>query len=153
MRILSILFILLITVSCSRGPSAKDLFEEYLWQKRVMVLFSPSFDDPYYKQQVQIINNNVAALAERDLVVWVVVTHEAVIKEGKVLPHMGTPKFYRGFDMPAYKFGFVLLDKDGEEKLRVDKHLSIKEITSRIDAMPSRQKEIRENAQYFRSIK
>ncbi|MBI1300700.1 MAG: DUF4174 domain-containing protein [Alphaproteobacteria bacterium] len=119
-----------------------DVFDEYLWQKRVMITFAPDKKNAEYLKHIEILKNNEAGIIERDLVHWVIIDNTMVHGEGKLMPHMGTGRFYRHFNVKPHEFTFILLGKDGGEKLRKANVVDITELYTLIDSMPMRQTEM-----------
>lgn len=144
MRYLLVLMFIF-TSGCGNAMDVGQVFESYLWQKRVVLVFTPSDRDENYREQIHIFESIKDGMVERDLVQWVIIDNTRVTKEGAVLPQVGTPKLYRHFNVPAQKFTVILLGKDGEEKLREQSALTSDALFSLIDAMPMRQQEVREN--------
>lgn len=135
------LFLFLWLPACADADVAL-LMEQYLWKKRVLVVLSPSADDPRLAQQRTIIAQNQAGFEERDLVVWEIVQNESVRVDDEHMAHLGTPPFYAHFETSPAEFQVILLGKDGEEKLRSDAPVLTEQLFSLIDAMPMRQREM-----------
>jgi len=100
------------------------------WTARAVVVFADSPADPLFERQMRLIAADPAALAERDVVV-ITDTDPAARSEvrAKLRP--------RGFSL-------VLIDKDGEAKLRKPLPWDVREITHAIDKFPLRRQEILE---------
>lgn len=121
------------------------LMEEYLWEKRVVLMFSPSSSDPEYVAQNSIFSSDISGIKAREIVVWRIVKDQYVSVDGRKKPHLGTPPFYEYFHVDSEKFHVILLGKDGEEKLRQARALDITTLFERIDAMPMRVREMHKN--------
>jgi hypothetical protein len=103
---------------------------EFAWIKRPILVFADSPNDPAFAQQMALLNQNLAALAERDVVV--------ITDTNPELTSFIRTKFRpRGFSL-------VLLDKDGEVELRKPRPWSLREITRAIDKFPLARQEILE---------
>jgi len=122
-----------------------QVFESYLWQKRVVLVFSPDQNNRSYSNQMRVFDAVQAGMLERDIAQWVIIENTLVTKEGGILPHVGTPKLYRHFDVSTQKFTVILLGKDGEEKLRSHDVVSPEKLFALIDSMPMRKQEMRDN--------
>jgi len=127
---------------CAKAMDVGEVFERYLWQKRVIIVFTPDRDNPEYLKQVEILKKDEAGLKERDIAQWVVIEDTLVVGEGKILPHFGTPPFYREFSVDKGLFEFLLLGKDGEVKMRENEAVDLEQLFSFIDAMPMRKREM-----------
>lgn len=136
-------FVVLVFSACARADVG-TIFESYLWEKRVMVVFSPSDDDPQYKEQLQLYAQMQNTLAERDFVVWFLVANRLVVVDGEAKPHLFTRPFYEYFKVDESRFGVIILGKDGEEKLRGHTPVDANELAGLVDAMPMRQQEMRQ---------
>lgn len=116
--------------------SVADVFEKYLWQNRVVVVFSPSTDDAKLKAFEADYRRYVQALTERDVVVWVIVDREKVKVDGRIKPNIPTPAFYEYFKTKPSDFVMILIGKDGEIKDQQTNRVPLKTWIKTIDAMP-----------------
>ena len=103
---------------------------DFVWQARTLIVFADSEFDPLYQKQIELFSTDLAALAERDVVI-VTDTNTALRSD---LRNSLRP---RGF-------GLVLVDKDGRVALRKPQPWDIREISRAIDSTPLRQLEIEE---------
>ncbi len=123
------------------GSAAEDLPElplvaadvadlkQFLWTKRPIVVFADSAADPRFIEQMTFLEADAAALVARDVVV--IADTDPAAKSGLRA------------ELRPRGFGLVLIDKDGEVKLRKPAPWSVREITRSIDKWPTRQQEIR----------
>ncbi len=102
--------------------------DDFLWQKRPVVVFADSAEDPSFRAQMDYITRDADALEERDVVV-VTDTDPAANSEfrQKLRP--------RGF-------AIVIMDKDGEVKQRKPLPWHVREIARAIDKFPLRRQEV-----------
>ncbi len=140
-RFFTFLCLIFPVAACSQS-NVELLMEQYLWQNRVVLLFSPSADNAAFEKQNAMLNNAKDALAERDIIVWRIIHHQSVSVNGEHKVHLGTPPFYEYFDIPNDSATLILLGKDGGEKLRETLPVSNDALFSLIDSMPMRAKEI-----------
>lgn len=110
------------------GSSAT--LEQFLWTARPIVVFADSPADPRFVEQMRFLSSDVPGLLARD----VVVLFDTDPKSRSDLRQTLRP---RGFML-------VLIDKDGQVKLRKPAPWTVREITRSIDKWPTRQQEIRE---------
>lgn len=111
-------------------PAGVHKLEEYLWLKRPVVVFADSPADPRFQQQMDLLEERLEDLAERDVVVL-------TDTDASVLTPLREKLRPRGFML-------VLIGKDGSVYLRKPFPWSVREITRSIDKLPLRQQEIRD---------
>jgi hypothetical protein len=104
--------------------------EEFLWLMRPVVVFADTPDDPAFQRQMQRLAADPAALEERDVVVITDTDPGAMTSVRQRLRPRG--------------FSLVIMDKDGEVKLRKPQPWDVREITHAIDRFPLRRQEMLE---------
>lgn len=111
-------------------PAAEAELAAYLWNARVLVVFADTPADPRFIKQMQMIEERPSDLIGRDVVVLTdTAPGESSEARQKLRP--------RGFAL-------VLIDKDGDVKLRKPSPWHTREIARSIDKTPLRLDEIRE---------
>ena len=100
----------------------------FLWLKRPLVVFADTPDDPAFQRQMALINAELGALEERDVVILTDTDPEARSPVRQRLRPRG--------------FSLVLMDKDGEVKRRNPSPWRVREITHAIDRFPLRRQEM-----------
>lgn len=103
---------------------------QFLWQKRPIVVFADSPNDPRFVQQMEYLTARSVDLAARDVVV---LTDTDPAAAGPLRSELHP----RGFML-------VLIVKDGTIYLRKPAPWDVREISRTIDKLPMRQQEIRE---------
>lgn len=135
----SILFVVLGTTSAF-ASDATDIFVDvtptteigaYEWKNRVLIVFANSDRDPRFQDQLAMINEQIDALRERDVVV-------AIDTDPTMKSKLRTTFRPRGFMI-------LLIGKDGHKALRKPFPWDIREISRSIDKMPMRQQEMRQD--------
>jgi hypothetical protein len=106
--------------------------ESYLWTKRVLVIFADTPADPRYIEQMRMLTDRPSDLLERDVVVVTDTDPSERTPPRRTLRPRG--------------FALVLVDKDGEVKLRKPAPWSTREISRSIDKTPLRRQEIIERS-------
>jgi len=101
------------------------------WQNRVLVVFANSERDPRFQDQLAMINEQIEALRERDVVV-------AIDTDPAMKSKLRTTFRPHGFMI-------LLIGKDGHKALRKPFPWDIREISRTIDKMPMRQQEMRQD--------
>jgi hypothetical protein len=114
------------------GPvqAADVTIEQFLWDRRPIVIFADTPNDPLLRRQMGWIEADLAALDERDVVVIVDTAPETRSAVRQRLRPRG--------------FSLVLMDKDGEVKMRKPQPQTVREITRTIDRFPLRRQEMLE---------
>ena len=108
------------------------------WQHRILLLMDPN-GSPHCQQQLGAFKPHTAAMQERDLLLFVFDGKALLDQQGEK-----TPMGIREVPNPAFE-GVVLIGKDGGVKLRKPFPVLPEEIFERIDAMPMRKAEIRDD--------
>ncbi len=102
--------------------------DEFLWLNRLIVVFADSDRDPMFKRQMDLLLDQPTGLVERDVVV---ITDTDPANPSEIREKLRP----RGF-------GFVLIDKDGQIKLRKPSPWDVREISRSIDKTDLRQQEL-----------
>ena len=103
---------------------------EFVWEKRPIIVFADSPNDPNFRLQMEYLEQRVEDLRDRDVIVLTDTDPDgqSALRQ-KLRP--------RGFML-------VLIGKDGGVKLRKPFPWDVRELGRTIDKMPIRQREIRE---------
>jgi len=109
-------------------PVGDATLDDFLWVARPVVIFADTPADPRFQQQIDMLRQDEAALAARDVVVLTDTDPAAKSPIRKKLRP-------RGFQM-------VLVDKDGGVKLRKPSPRTVREISRTIDQTPMRLQEV-----------
>ena len=109
----------------------------YEWTHRPVVIFANSDKDPNFISQIEFLSEDIKALLERDIIVLIDTNPKLSSSLRKKLRPHG--------------FGFVLIGKDGQVKLRKPSPWNIREIARVVDKMPIRQQEIARKKQEKRN--
>ena len=117
-----------VAVERGRGNAASqpDL-ADLLWIARPLVVFADSASDPRFAQQMQMLEEGLTELTDRDVVI---LTDTDPAAEGPLREELRP----RGF-------GLVLIDKDGLVAQRRPAPTTARELINLIDRMPSRRQE------------
>ena len=102
--------------------------QQFLWNARPVVVFSDTPDDPAFLQQVAALERDSRALAARDVVVVVDSDPAANSLWRQQLRPSG--------------FSLVIIDKDGQVKIRRPSPWDAREIGRAIERLPLRRQEI-----------
>ncbi len=130
-----VLALSLLLAACSSLDVGR-LMEEYLWEKRVLLVFTPSADHPHYQAMNQRLPGLPESLRQRDVVIWRIIEDTQISINGELKPQLPTKPFYDYFKVEKGSFAVILLGKDGEEKHRGNKDIGTSCVETIIDLMP-----------------
>ena len=114
-------------VEVEKGAAAQLDLAELQWIARPLVVFADSPQDPRFLQQMRLLEERMAELTDRDVVV---LTDTDPAAEGPLRQQL-RPR----------DFGVVLIDLDGIVAQRRPAPTTAREIINLIDRMPSRRQE------------
>ena len=134
-------------VSLASGKDQDQVdFGSYQWKNRLLILFAPSEDAPIYQSFKEQLQRRAQEIRDRDLLIF----HVFESGEGQLdyLPLNKEQVLFlrKRFSIKMGQFKLILIGKDGEVKFREQLPVDLSDIFSIIDAMPMRQREIRERA-------
>jgi hypothetical protein len=106
------------------------VLEDFLWIARPVIVFADTPADPAFGRQVELLQDRIEELVERDVVL--------ITDTSRADPSAVRKKLRpRGFQL-------TLLGKDGRVALRKPFPWDVRELTRSIDKMPFRQQEVRD---------
>ncbi|MGI9176149.1 MAG: DUF4174 domain-containing protein [Rhodothermales bacterium] len=118
--------------------------DRYQWKNRLLLVFAPSVKSPPYETQMQLFDPEEAGFKDRDLVLFRVLDQgESSVGEER-LSSADAGQLREHFGVAPGDFSVILVGKDGGEKRRDDTPVKTSAIFDEIDAMPMRQREMRE---------
>ena len=128
------------------GGQEKEMFElgNFQWKNRVLLIFAPSAEDPVYRSLFAELNNQIAGVRERDLLVGEIFEAGASRFAGASLAPESAEALRKQWAVRKGTPTVILIGKDGEVKLRREGPVRAAEIFALIDSMPMRQKEMGE---------
>ncbi len=135
-----------IIAGSANGNSSSDL-DMYRWKNRLLLVFSPSDTDQTYLELKQALGQAEDKLQDRDMVVFRLFASGRSKANGACLDKDEVSSLYQRFDVPDHSLTVILLGKDGGEKVRQVGQFDLQAILDRIDAMPMRQREMRQRSQ------
>ena len=107
--------------------------DDWLWQKRPVVIFADSPEDPRFAEQIALVQQRLEALADREVVVLTDTDPAARNPIRKALRPRG--------------FMLAIIAKDGTIVARKPAPWDVREISRSIDKLPLRQQEVRDRIQ------
>ncbi len=136
-----LIFWLLLFCHCIHAQTMSDL-ADYRWKNRLIFLFSSQANNPLYRQQVDLLRANQPGLDDRNLLIFSVLSDRVVSETATKRADRATELRER-YRVDENSFTFVLIGKDGSEKMRSDTLVTRNTLYAIIDAMPMRREEMR----------
>lgn len=121
--------------------------QQYQWQNRLLLLFTPNADDADYQAQVEALDAHDFGLEDRDMVVFHILADEGYIERNGEKTPLTDPQsasLRTQFDVPQDAFTLLLIGKDGDIKRHENQAIAVDTLFAQIDAMPMRQREMRQ---------
>lgn len=145
-KLSAIIFVsfLILPLSALSQDLPEKMMERYLWQNRVLLIFTPKANNKTYNDQKKILQAQTDGLEDRDMVIWELVDQGNITIDGVTRSDLDSTPFYRRYRVDPSVFTVILLGKDGGEKLRSKQPVSETALFQLIDAMPMRQREMRQ---------
>jgi bifunctional DNA-binding transcriptional regulator/antitoxin component of YhaV-PrlF toxin-antitoxin module len=123
------------------APSGIVSLSNLRGQARPLLIFAPKPDDPQLEIQLRRLHDNAAAVSERD-VVPIAIPFQSPSTTAAMLSGTDAQAVRRRFNVAPGDFEVILIGKDGGEKLRSSKPISMDKLRETIDSMPMRQQEV-----------
>jgi len=127
------------------SDSIEFRLEDHRWTHRLLFVFAPSRDAASYVEQVKRVAGTQGGFRERDLLLIEVMADGPSRVSTDTLSAASEQRLRDRFDVPPSAFRVVLVGKDGTEKRRDETPVTAPSIFETIDAMPMRQREMRED--------
>jgi len=129
-------------------PNEPFNLDDYRWERRVLIVFAPSDDHPEYQKQLEQLKGRKSGLVERHMLIVHVLPGDLAkleLEEQKEInqQEINQHELRDRFDVNKEQFSVLLIGKDGGTKMRSEQALEIQNIFGRIDSMPMRQREMR----------
>jgi hypothetical protein len=131
----------LTVLSMGQSTASDKILDEYQWENRILLVFADSRSSKNYEHQNKELDGHAEGFKERDLKIFHLFTDdEQQVNQKK------TQALYTEYEVAQGEFTVILIGKDGTEKLRTSELLEVKKLFSVIDAMPMRQREMRQES-------
>ena len=140
MRTLLILGLIL-TAQLANGQN--DMLEQYQWKNRLILLFG-SMSESSVEKQITELEKDPEGITDRDLLIFHINKEEVrfILKSSN--PSLSASQLRNRYNIDKNEFRYILIGKDGGVKLNKKEYVPNKDLFSVIDAMPMRQREMRE---------
>ena len=134
-----------LAVTALTVPSTSEAgMQRFQWQDRPLLVFAPDGDDPALRRQLGIADSHAAGWRARDMVTIVIAGDRPVTVDGTRAKDIANDALRQRYRVTGDSFAAILVGKDGTEKLRHDAPISADKLFRTIDAMPMRQREMRQ---------
>jgi len=116
---------------------------QFKWGNRLLLLFAPHRDHPFFFNLHQKIMNRKVEAEDRDLVVFEILESGSSTVNSNDLDPQTALTLRAKYNIQQGEFAIILIGKDGGVKLNRREQTEIEDIFGLIDSMPMRQQEIR----------
>lgn len=115
---------------------------DYLWQRRPLLVFTPTDTDPRLAETLRRTEASRCAFVDRDMVLGVIAGQGASTLDGHAIDATEAQRLSSEFGIGADSFSVVLIGKDGGEKARIPGVPEMSSIYAVVDGMPMRSREM-----------
>jgi hypothetical protein len=140
-------------VMADASPDSVDFrLDAHRWEHRLLFVFAPSDSADALAVQEDRFEGHDAGFRDRDLLLLTITgdetgtLREAPGTDARPLTEAAVGRLYDHFGVPADAFRVLLVGKDGTEKRRDAEPVTVRSVFDTIDAMPMRQREMRESS-------
>jgi hypothetical protein len=137
---------LMMSAAFGSGTANAAPLNDYLWERRPLLLFAPSAADPRLVEAQRRVDADRCAFVDRDMVLGVVVADGPSTLDGQAMDAADAQRLADRYGIAAGAFTAVLVGKDGAEKWRVDAVPDLRTVFAVIDGMPMRAREMNSDA-------
>jgi hypothetical protein len=144
--------VLALPVMADAPPDSVDFRrDDHRWEHRLLFVFAPP-DTAARARQEDAFEGQAAGFRDRDLLLVTLNGYaDGILQEGpgtpaRPLTEAAVRRLYDHFGVPADAFRVILVGKDGTEKRRDAEPVAARSIFDTIDAMPMRQREMRDSS-------
>ncbi|PSQ96453.1 MAG: hypothetical protein BRD55_06375 [Bacteroidetes bacterium SW_9_63_38] len=149
--LVAVLLVVPFSVMAQPAPDPVDFRPQaHRWEHRLLFVFAPSDTSEALTTQEQHFEDTDAGFRDRDLLLLTLTRGEEGTRRSapgasqQPLTEAAVERLYDQCDVPADAFRVVLVGKDGTEKRRNAQPVTARSVFDTIDAMPMRQREMRE---------
>lgn len=117
--------------------------KDYQWKNRLILLFTPSLENPLYQKQVKAFQSKLEDIKERDLLIFHFSEEEQKYQKSNFLSKTISRTYLKHFNLKKGQFYILLIGKDGGVKYQSKNFTLPSKIFQLIDSMPMRQAEMK----------
>ncbi len=144
-KVLGLLFMIMFSLNIFATEKATEkvklALNDYAWEKRQLIVFSPSNEHNQYQLFKKVQAEFSEEFEERKLHTWHIVASDSVRLDSTVRSEMTSQDFRDAYNVSNNEFRLLLIGYDQGEKLR-QKEVNIDYLFSEIDQMPMRIQEM-----------
>lgn len=137
----------MVTLLCMIGKVTAQDLNAYKWKNRILFVMANNKDGEKLQQQIEVFNQNVAGLKERNLVIYLITPNEIAKYNNQTLTWKKSKGLFEAYKLKDTEMELILIGLDGQIKHRKYNVTSALEIFVIIDGMPLRQSELKNNNQ------
>ena len=139
-----LLVVTMIAALDSLAMDANSMMRDFIWEKRVLLLFTPDDGHAGFQQQNQILSEVKDGMAERDMTT-IRAMADGTLTVDNTKQSIAATDFYQRYSVRENEFRVILVGKDSTVKLDKKSIVTAAELFELIDAMPMRQYEMLQN--------
>lgn len=136
-----LLVVTMIAALDSLAMDANSMMRDFIWEKRVLLLFTPDDGHASFQQQNQILSEVKDGMAERDMTT-IRAMADGTLTVDNTKQSIAATDFYQRYSVRENEFRVILVGKDCTVKLDKKSIVTAAELFELIDAMPMRQYEM-----------
>ena len=136
-----LLVVTMIAALDSLAMDANSMMRDFIWEKRVLLLFTPDDGHAGFQQQNQILSEVKDGMAERDMTT-IRAMADGTLTVDNTKQSIAATDFYQRYSVRENEFRVILVGKDSTVKLDKKSMVTAAELFELIDAMPMRQYEM-----------
>ena len=142
--ILALIPLLLLAAPAGAAQSDANL-EQHHWKNRLLLLFAPLENHATYQELLQSLDAAEGELADRDMVVFHLFEDKTGYVFGDAIRPESVTTLRERYNPDQGRLTLVLIGKDGGEKARQVGSYDLEALFRRIDEMPMRKREMRQD--------
>ncbi len=120
-----------------------DFLEQYHWKNRIVLLFGAGADQNV-KKQIEELESEPEEISDRDLLIFHIDQEVELLNSKASQTDVTAAQFRAKYNVPEDQFRYILLGKDSGVKYSKKEFVPNRKLFGIIDAMPMRQREMRE---------
>ncbi len=120
---------------------ADSLMQDFIWEKRVLLVFTPDSLQENYQRQNAMLSEVAADMEERDMTT-IRAMADGTLSIDNNKQSLSVAEFYERYAVNEKQFRVILVGKDSTVKLDRDEPVSAEELFALIDTMPMRHYEM-----------